>query len=102
MASLIPEITLTDFKRLAPAEIKRLKSCEVTDNGEYLFSFTNPTTDYIRVQTEYNAELSNSIGGETLEQIRATESVAPVVEVKPVEPVLVKPPTRKPKTHRKK
>lgn len=69
MAELIPSYSITEFKKLKVPELRRLKSCEVTSDGEYLFTFINPTTDYIRVQAEYNAQLSNSMGLETLEEI---------------------------------
>lgn len=75
MSSLIPEITITEFKKLKVPQIKRLKSCEVFENGEYLFTFINPSTDYIRMQSEYKGQLSNGAmpdGGETLEQILKT------------------------------
>lgn len=67
--SLIPTIALTDFKRLTAAQLKRLKSCEVTADGAYLFTFTNPATDYIRREAENKCQLSNAVHGETLEQI---------------------------------
>ncbi len=70
MAELIPSYSITEFKKLKVPELRRLKSCEVTSDGEYLFTFINPTTNYIRVQSEYNAQLSNSIGLETLEEIQ--------------------------------
>jgi len=69
MATLIPEISITEFKKLKVPELRRLKSCEVTSDGEYLFTFVNPQTEYIKAEAEYKAQLSNSIGGETLEEI---------------------------------
>ena len=69
MATLIPNYTLSEFKKLKANQIKRLKSCEITSDGEYLFTFINPQTDYIRVQSEYNGQLSNSVKGENLEDI---------------------------------
>ncbi len=69
MSTLIPEISITDFKKLKVEQLKRLKSCEVTSDGEYLFTFTNPQTDYIRIQAEYKAQLSNSVGGVDLKDV---------------------------------
>jgi hypothetical protein len=71
MSTLISEISLEDFKKLNASELKRLKCCEVFD-GEYLFTFIRPQTEYIRMQSENFGQLSNSVGGETLEQIRQT------------------------------
>lgn len=69
MAELIPSYTITEFRKLKAREMKRLKSCEIISDGEHLFTFINPTTEYIRVQAEYMAQLSNSLGLETLEEI---------------------------------
>lgn len=78
MSELIPSISITEFKKLKVHELKRLKSCEVTSDGQYLFTFINPNTEYIKFQAESMAQLSNSVGGETLEQIKG---VAPVEQV---------------------
>jgi len=67
---LIPIIAISDFRKLKVEQLKRLKSSEVYSDGEYLFTFLNAQTDYLRVQAEYKAELSNSIKGETLEQVQ--------------------------------
>lgn len=69
MAELIPSYNLSDFKKLKAAEIRRLKSAEITADGEYVCTIIVPQTDYIRVRTEYLAQLGNSVKGETLEQI---------------------------------
>ena len=72
MADLIPNITWTEFKKLKPEQLERLKSCEVTYNYEYLFTFVNGKTEasgYLRTQAEYNCQTANSVGGETLEEI---------------------------------
>ena len=72
MADLIPEITWTEFKKLRPEQLRRLKSCEVTFNYDYLFTFVNGHTEqsgYLRTQSEYNCQTANAVGGETLEDI---------------------------------
>ena len=69
MSTLIPNYPVSDFKKLKANELKRLKSCEVTSDGKYLFTFINAQTDYIRIQTESLAVLSNSQAGEDLEKI---------------------------------
>ena len=77
MSTLIPEIKLKDFQGLSATEFKRLQCCEVTDeDGDYLFTFICPATDFIRVRSEYNGQLSNSVGGEPLATI--THSVSTV------------------------
>lgn len=73
---MLPEISLTDFRKLRAEEVKRLQSCVVTADGEYLFTFINPNTDFVKLKADNLALLSNSVGGETLEQIRSGELVA--------------------------
>ena len=78
MATFIPEITITEFRKLKVHELKRLKSCEVMSDGEYLFTFVNGYTEpsgYLRTQTEYHCQTSNAVGGETLEQILEKETI---------------------------
>ena len=70
MASLIPELSVSDFKRLKASELKELKSCEVYSDGEYLFTFINAQTDFIKSKAEYMGQLSNAVGGKTMEQIK--------------------------------
>ena len=72
MASLIPEMTITEFRKLKVPELKRLKSCEIYSDNEYLFTFVNGSIDtsgYLRVQTEYKCQTANGVTGETLDQI---------------------------------
>ena len=58
-----------DFKKLRASQIRQLKSCELYADGVYVCTVTIPSTDYIRVQTEYNAQLSNSIEGKELSEV---------------------------------
>ena len=76
MATLIPEITITDFRKLKAHELAELMSCEVISDGEYLFTFINPNTDYIRIQSEYMAQLSNSVGGKPLNEVLNKQEVS--------------------------
>lgn len=69
MSELIPSISITEFKKLKVHELKKLKSCEIISDGEYLFTFVNPQTDYIRIQTEYLAQMGNSTGGKEIEEL---------------------------------
>ena len=69
MSNLIPNITITEFKKLKAHQLKRLKSCEVFSDGEHLFTFVKPVNDYIRVQAEYLCQKANSIDGEFIEEI---------------------------------
>ena len=76
MATLIAEMTITDFKKLRVTELKRLKSCEIYSDGEYLFTFVNGSVDtsgYLRIQTEYKCQTSNAVTGETIEKILEKE-----------------------------
>ena len=78
MSSTIPEISITEFKKLKAQELKRLRSCEVFADGDYLFTFVNSTTDYIRTQVEGLAYLSNTQGGEDPEDILRKEETVGV------------------------
>lgn len=69
MSQLIPSYPLSKFKKLSAAKIRQLKSCELTSDGSYVCTIVCPQTDYIRTQTEYNAQLSNSVGGKALEEV---------------------------------
>ena len=76
MATLIPQLTISEFKKLKVPELKRLKSCEIYSDGEYLFTFVNGGVDasgFLRLQTEYKCQTANGISGETLEQILELE-----------------------------
>lgn len=66
MATLIPNIELTDFNALSAEQLKRLQCCEVFSGEEYLFTFIRPNTEYLRARSEDAGQLSNSIGGEAL------------------------------------
>lgn len=76
MATLIPEITITEFRKLKVPTLKRLKSCEVYSDGDYLFTFVNGSADasgFLRLQTENKCQTANAVSGETLEQILKQE-----------------------------
>ena len=80
MSDIIPTITFTELKNLKDDELKKLKSCEITFNGEYRFTaIIQPTpndipiNDNIRTQAAYLAQRSNSAGGMTLEDIKRKE-----------------------------
>lgn len=69
MATLIPNVTISEFKKLKANQMKELKSCEVYSDNEYLFTFINSNNEYVRVQAEYLALKSNTIGGKDIEEI---------------------------------
>ena len=72
MSTLIPSISLSEFRKLNVEQIKRLKSAEITADGSYLFTFVNGGVDasgFLRLQTEYRCQTSNAVSGESLEQI---------------------------------
>ena len=72
MAELIPNIPYSQFKKLKADQLKRLKSCEVTFDGEYLFTFLNGNTEpsgFLRTQAEFKCQTANAVGGENLEDI---------------------------------
>lgn len=80
MSTLIPSITFTELKKMRAVELRKLKSVEVTSDGEYLFTAIIPhgdmtATDYARVQAEYLSVKTNITGG--VDPVRE-EASAPV------------------------
>uniref|UniRef100_A0A6H1ZHI3 Uncharacterized protein n=1 Tax=viral metagenome TaxID=1070528 RepID=A0A6H1ZHI3_9ZZZZ len=76
MSTLIPQLSISEFKKLKVPELKRLKSHEIYSDGEYLFTFVNGGVDasgFLRLQTEYRCQIANGVCGETLEQILKQE-----------------------------
>ena len=76
MGEFIPEITITDFKKLKAYQLKELKSCEIYSDGEYLFTFVNGKTEpagFLRKQTEHSCLTANAVGGKTIEEILEAE-----------------------------
>lgn len=69
MATLIPEISISEFKKLKADQLRRLKSCEVMADGSYLFTFVNSQTDFIRIRSEYLCQTSNSVSGKSIEEV---------------------------------
>jgi len=76
MAEYVPTYTITEFKKLKAHELKRLKSAEIMADGEYLFTFINPQTPYVRLHTEQLGMLSNNVKGEAIEDILKEEVAA--------------------------
>ena len=75
MSTLIPSMSITDFKKLKVSELKRLKSLEILSDGEYLATIVFSRTDYIRTRVEGFAHLSNTQGGEDPENILRKKEV---------------------------
>ena len=72
MAEFVPSISLTEFKKLRPEQLRRLKSCEVTFNTEYLFTFVNGALEpsgYLRKHTEYGCQAANAMAGKDLKDL---------------------------------
>jgi hypothetical protein len=68
--SLIPQISISEFKKLSASQIKEMKSVEVISDGEPLFYAIIPPyrggmsiNDNIRTQAEYLGHRGNSVGG---------------------------------------
>ena len=77
MSTLVPSYSLSDFKKLKKSEIKQLKSCEISSDGEYLCTIIIPPVnggvsiaDYNKTQAEYLALRANTCGGKSLEELR--------------------------------
>ncbi len=72
MATMIPTITISEFKALKVAQIKQMKSCEVYADGEFLCTIINGNLEdsgYIKTRAEYLALSSNTLGGKPIEEI---------------------------------
>lgn len=73
MAEFIPEYKWSDFlKAQKLGRLQELKNCEITFNGEYLFTFINGRTEatgYLRTQADYQGERANAVGGKRIEDI---------------------------------
>lgn len=74
--SLTAEVSITQFKKLTPEQIKQLKSVIVTSNGEYLFTAIIPPqdcgmtiTDTIKTEAEHLAYRGNTVGGKYLAEL---------------------------------
>jgi hypothetical protein len=73
---LIPTYTFSDIQKVAKkGKLQDLKSCFITYNG-VPFLLINPQTDYIKLSAENLGQLSNSVRGESLEDILKLEGVA--------------------------
>ena len=77
LSTLIPSYSLSDFKKLKMSEIKQLKSCEISSDGEYLCTIIIPPvnggisiTDYSKIQAEYLACSCNTVGGKDINQVK--------------------------------
>lgn len=69
-STLIPTVPFEQFKKMKAADLKEMKSFEVTANGEHLLTVIIPPekggmtiTDNIKTQAEYLAHRANSVGG---------------------------------------
>jgi hypothetical protein len=65
--NILPSVTVTELRKLLgklrAEDFKNLKSFEVTANSEYLFTVIIPRTEFIKQESLYKGELSNSVGG---------------------------------------
>ena len=78
MSDLIPTMTITEFRQLKVSQLRRMKSCEIFADGEYLFTFVNGNTEtsgFLRTQTEYSCCNANGVGGEMPEVVLKREVV---------------------------
>ena len=83
MSDIIPNIPFSKFRLLKARDLKRLKSAEITSDGEHLFLFVNCNigdTDirtWLKSSTENSCQATNAIGGEYIEDL--TKEVSNVV-----------------------
>jgi hypothetical protein len=70
MQGLLKETAWTEFVNVVKkGKVKDLQSTVVTFNGDNLFIYVNPKTDYIEMRMEYLGQSANSLGGNTAEEI---------------------------------
>ena len=79
---LIPEVAYAKFIKLSSRKIARMKSCVVTSDGEPLFYAIIPSKDGgtaifddISTHAEYLGNRSNTVSGETLEEIEGVANI---------------------------
>lgn len=70
MSTLIPSITFSNLKKLKASEVREMQCCEVTSDGEYLFTLIVPpykagetVISYNKIQAEACAMRCNTVGG---------------------------------------
>lgn len=79
MSDLIPTIAWADFLKVVKLRrVKELKSCEVTFNGEHLFTAIIPhgdwmACDYITINAEHLGNKSNISEGKNPDEILGKE-----------------------------
>ena len=75
MATLIPNVSKTDFFKLKVNELKDIKSCEIYADGQYLGTWINAPSSYLRSVAEYKGQLCNAVKGKTIEEIKGAVAV---------------------------
>lgn len=82
--SLLAEVPLSTFKKLSSDKIRRMKSFELTIEGEYLCTVVVPPEDagrviwdYTKTQAEYVGHRGNTVGGKDPEEILREDSCQP-------------------------
>ena len=68
MSTLIPNMTFSEFKKLKAADLRMLKSVEITSDGTYLMTVLIPhgdinSIDFIRINSEALGVKANITGG---------------------------------------
>jgi len=72
MNEFIPSYSFTEWKKLKPEQIRELKNCEITFNGDYLFTFINGSTEpsgYLMMKCQYDGAAANSVSGKDLKDV---------------------------------
>jgi hypothetical protein len=59
----LPQVAVTEFKKLTAKQIKEMKSFDVIADGVYLCTVSIPRTDYIKTTVNEMSILSNAVGG---------------------------------------
>jgi len=79
---VIPEITISDFKRLKVEQIREMKSLDIICDGEYLGTFVCPHGNKFAMASARQAALFSNTGNRSLKTPEEIMNPAPVEEIK--------------------
>ena len=77
-SNVIPTYTLSEIKHLKARQIEKMKSCELTRDGEYLCTLIIPPknggssiVEHMKAEAEHTAMMGNSVGGKDLKEVQS-------------------------------
>jgi len=79
---VIPDITISEFKKLKVEQIREMKSLDIICDGEYLGTFVCPHGNKFTKASAQQAALLTNAGNRRLKTPEELMNPAPVVKVK--------------------